>query len=112
MLKGEELHIEDSDLEFARLVGDFVLMEQMYMFGNDVMDALEAQDTAFVPRRRANKTKERFDRLPQTFSREMMVELSPGVTTSAVSKLLSVWQEEGIVRFDNNKKEYVKTGNL
>ena len=110
VLKGEELHIEDSDLEFARLVGDFVLMEQMYMFGNDVMDALEAQDAAFVPRRRANKTKERFDRLPQTFSREMMVELMPEVSNSAISKILLRWQEDGLIRKENDK--YIKKGQL
>ena len=106
LLEGAALQIDNSDLEFAKLIGDFVLMEQMYMFGNDVMDALEHQDAAFVPRRRTQRMKERFERLPSTFTRETMVQMVPEVTNSAISKMLARWMEDGLISEQGNK--YVK----
>ena len=106
LLEGAALKLDDSDLQFAKLIGDFVLMEQMYMFGNDVMDALEHQDAAFVPRRRTQRMKERFERLPSTFTRETMVQMVPEVTNSAISKMLARWMEDGLISEQGNK--YVK----
>lgn len=100
----EPFQIIDSDLEFARLIGDFVLDMQIYMFGNDVMEALETQQSAFQPRRRSLKVKERFDRLPDEFTREDLKLLMEGTANSSISSLLSNWLKDGIIISVGDKK--------
>ena len=110
--EGKALEIDDSDLQFAKLIGDFVLMEQMYMFGNDVMDALEHQDAAFVPRRRANKTRELFDMLGHEFTRDDIKAVRPSIPPSSVCSLLRRWQCDNIVRESVGKQNtFVKLVN-
>lgn len=109
LVKGEDLVIEDSDLEFARLIGDFVLDMQIHMFGSDVMEALEAQDTAFKPRRRSTKSKDLFDRLPQVFTLEEFKACTPDMSKQGRSTKLSRWMEDGILEKKDNK--YIKKSN-
>ena len=107
--RGEELVIEDSDLEFARLIGDFCLDMQIHMFGNDVMEALEQQDSAFTPRRRSNKVKDRFEKLPEEFTRDMLVANCLDLKPAAVSATLKRWLDDGLIERRNGK--YVKKTN-
>ena len=107
--RGEELVIEDSDLEFARLIGDFCLDMQIHMFGNDVMEALEQQDAAFTPRRRSNKMKDRFEKLPEEFTREMLVANCLDIKNPAISATLKTWLDDGLIERKDGK--YVKKTN-
>ena len=107
--KGEELVIEDSDLEFARLIGDFCLDMQIHLYGNDVMEALEAQDAAFKPRRRRNTTKELFDRLPKKFTIEEFKAATPDMSRSGRSNKLARWTEDGLLEKKGDK--YIKKTN-
>ena len=100
-IEGKPLVIDDSDLEFARLIGDFVLEMQMRMFGQDVVDAQDAQIRAFVPRRRARKTVELYNSLPKEFTREEV--LARGINKLNCYKLISRWAEDHIVKCKNNK---------
>ena len=107
--QGNELEISDSDLEFARLIGDFCLDMQIHMFGSDVMDALQQQAAAFTPRRRSNKVKERFDKLPKEFTREELRALSLDVKRTAITNMLNRWLADGIIEQQGEK--YVKKVN-
>lgn len=107
---GQDLQIIDSDLEFARLIGDFVLEMQIYMFGNDVMEALELQAAAFAPRRRSNKVKERFDKLGREFTRDELKSLMLGSSNAAITALLNHWKSDGLVA-DNGNNKYKKLVN-
>jgi hypothetical protein len=107
--QGEPLQISDSDLEFARLIGDFVLDMQIYMFGSDVMEAQEQQAAAFTPRRRSNKVKERFDKLPQAFTRNELKATCLDMKSSSISTMIKRWLEEGIIERQGEK--YVKKVN-
>lgn len=98
------LEITDSDLEFARLVGDFVLEMQMYMFGGDVMEALEAQKWAFTPRRRTNKMKDRFESLPQVFSRDDVKQICSSLSASTISHMLERWLSDGVIEAQGDKQ--------
>ena len=106
---GEPLQISDSDLEFARLIGDFVLDMQIYMFGSDVMEAQEQQNAAFTPRKRWNKVKERFEKLPKEFTREELKANSLDIKAPAISAMLKRWMDDGIIERQGEK--YVKKVN-
>lgn len=96
--KGKELQIIDSDLEFAKLIGDFTLEMQMYMFGNELIDAKNAQDIAFTPRRRSNKVMERFYQLEHTFTRDNLASLMPESKQSAITMAISGWLKDGLIK--------------
>lgn len=107
---GQDLQIIDSDLEFARLIGDFVLETQIYMFGTDVMDALELQASAFTPRRRASKVKERFEKLGKEFTREDVQILMLGCLNSSVTQIITLWKRDGLIE-EVEKNKYRKLVN-
>ena len=104
--QGEPLQISDSDLEFARLIGDFVLDMQIHMFGSDVMEAMEQQAAAFTPRRRSNKVKERFEKLPKEFTRNELKAICLDMKNTSISTMIKRWLEEGIIERQGEK--YVK----
>ena len=106
---GEPLQISDTDLEFAKLIGDFVLDMQIYMFGSDVMEAQEQQSAAFTPRRRSNKVKERFEKLPKEFTRDELRASCLELKNSSISTLLENWLSDGIIEKQGEK--YVKKVN-
>lgn len=107
---GQDLQIIDSDLEFARLIGDFVLEMQIYMFGTDVMEALEQQAAAFTPRRRSNKVKERYEKLGREFTLEEVKALMAGCSPKSSYTIIDRWKEYGIVK-ETEKGKYVKLVN-
>ena len=102
-IKGEPLTVTDSDLEFARLIGDFCLMSQMHMFGQQVMDAQERERTSFTPRRRTTKVREGFARLPEEFSVETLVSEGVSPSVAAAKMALMRWQNDGIVKKVSDK---------
>jgi hypothetical protein len=98
------LKVEDSDLAFARLIGDFCLTTQMYLFGQMVMDAMEAESKAFTPRRRSRKIREAYAMLPETIDAETLVVKGVAKTLKAASNTIGKWIEDGLISPVGNKK--------
>jgi hypothetical protein len=108
-LKGESLEVGEADLEFARLIGDFCLMTQLHLFGQQVVEAMEREKSAFIPRKRSNKVKEAYALLPDTLTRETLVENGVAKDAKYASGLLMRWLKDGLVSKldkDNYRKTY------
>jgi hypothetical protein len=103
-LKGEPLTVEDSDIEFARLIGDWCLMAQMYMFGQQVMEAQERERSAFVPRRRSTKIREAYARLPEILTTETLVSEGVSGDVNNASTTLRRWEADGLVTRIDRKR--------
>ena len=99
--KGEPLVVEDDDLEFARLIGDWCLMAQMRMFGNMVMEAQEREKSQFVPRKRSYKTRDAYAALPQNFKFEDLVRVGIAKNAKAASCVVLRWIADGLVESKN-----------
>ena len=108
-LKGMALEVTDSDLEFARLIGDFCLMSQMYFFGQQVLDALQSEREAYVPRNRSMKTRLAYASLPDTVTAESLVQAGVADSLNSARKTISRWLEDGLLKPGENKREYRKT---
>ena len=103
-IKGEPLEIRDSDLEFARLIGDWCLMAQMHMFGEMVMQAKERENSNFVPRRRSSKIRELYATLPEELTTDLLVSHKAAKDVAYASKLLNRWYDDGLIeRIDSRK---------
>ncbi len=98
------LSVTDSDLEFARLIGDWCLMAQMHMFGEMVMEAQERERSNFVPRKRSTKIREAYASLPEELTTETLVSSGVANDLSYASKTLQRWLEDGLVKKTDNKK--------
>lgn len=109
--RGEDLVERDDDLEYARLIGDWCLEMQVRMFGQMVMDALEKEAAAYVPRRLHTKTRDAFNQLPAEFNAQQLIEagLCRSLNTAAVTLLR--WERDGFVekKKDNVYTKKVKT---
>ena len=97
-LKGEDLVVDDSDLEFARLIGDWCLAAQIHMFGQMVMDAQEAEAQAFKPRGMQKANREKFDLLPETFTPADMLKLELAKTSGNASSVALRWEKAGLIQ--------------
>ena len=97
LLAGKPLNIEDSDLEFARLIGDWCLEAQIYMFGQMVMDALEKENEAFMPRKYYTKTREAYNALPVKFTYDDMLSIGLVKTVAAATGTVVRWRKDGLV---------------
>ena len=98
-----ELSVTDSDLEFARLIGDWCLMAQMHMYGQMVMEAQEREQSAFVPRKRSMKIREAYARLPETITTEILVSEGVAANMQCASMTLRRWLDDGLVEKADNK---------
>ena len=111
-VKGEPLTIEDSDLEFARLIGDWCLTAQMHMFGQMVMEALEREQTAFTPRKRSSKVREAYASLPmEGLTAEKLVEQGACASVNTARVTLHRWFADGLVSESGKgiyKKKYTE----
>lgn len=108
-LKGEPLEVTDSDLEFARLIGDFCLMSQMHLFGQQVMDAMQREREAFTPRKRSRKIREAYALLPDELTTETLVQAGVATSLNAAAITLHRWLDDGLVKQTESKKIYRKT---
>ncbi len=105
-VKGEDLVVDDSDLEFARLIGDWALEAQIFMFGQMVMDALEREQQTFAPRRVRSKTRTAYNNLPERFDADDVLSTSLVTSRKAAYNSIKRWMSDGLVKTDNN--QYVK----
>lgn len=97
-MKGEPIEVLDSDLDFARLIGDFCLMTQMYMYGDMVMEAQRKVNEGFVPVRRQSKTRELYNSLPDIVSAAVLVEQGGATSVNAAATILSRWCNTGLLK--------------
>ncbi len=102
------MEVIDSDLEFARLIGDWCLMAQMHMFGEMVMEAQEREWSDFVPRKRSTKVREAYARLPETITTETLVSEGVCRDINIASTTLRRWEADGLVKKVDNRS-YRKT---
>ena len=86
-----KLNITRKTLDFARLIGDFILYMQMYMFGQQVQDAQERVRQNFVPMQKVTKLTKLYNRLGDTFTVEDLMQLSGGMTREAAYVYCSRW---------------------
>ena len=70
-----KLRINKSDIEFGRLMADFILMMQVRMFGEQTWNALQNEKKEFVPRKRENKFADLYKNLPDTFDSDKLAEV-------------------------------------
>ncbi len=105
--KGEDLVVEDSDLEFARLIGDWCLEAQVHMFGQMVLDALEAEALAFKPRTISSDMMAKFQQLPKEITAKVLVETGVCKDNKAAGTYLARWQKGGLVK-KNSRGSYEK----
>ena len=99
-----QLEVTDSDLEFARLIGDWCLMAQMHMFGEMVMEAQERERSNFVPRKRSTKIREAYASLPEVLTTETLVSQGVASELKVASTTLIRWLDDGLVERIDNKK--------
>lgn len=90
--KTGKLIINDDDVAFAELIGDFIFYMQQYMFGNQVQTALETQTRDFRPRQRKSRIVDLYLSLPSTFKVSDIEALGYKRSTAntLASKLLSI----------------------
>ena len=98
------MSVTDSDLEFARLIGDWCLMAQMHMFGEMVMEAQERERSNFVPRKRSTKIREAYASLPEVLTTETLVSQGVASELKVASTTLIRWLDDGLVEKIDNKK--------
>ena len=106
-IKGEDLKAEQSDFEFAQLIGDFCLMTQMHFFGQMVVDALDDTKRNFVAKKRSTKVREGYNALPMEFSTEDVMQVLGLKHIHSASNTVQRWVKEGIVSAPVNRK-YLK----
>lgn len=106
--KGEMLTVDDSDLEFARLIGDWCIMAQMHMFGDMVMQAQERESSQFVPRRRSVKVREGYKLLPEIFTCEELISNGVSCNINAARVSVSRWLADGLIEKMGDKGQYKK----
>ena len=108
-LNGEELPIDDDDLAFVRLIGDWALMAQMRLFGQMVMEAKQREQEQFVPRRRSTKIRQLYAMLPDEFTQEVFKQQTPDSSPSHTATTIQRWMADGLIeKLDNRtyKKKY------
>ena len=97
-INGEDLTVDDSDIEFARLIGDWCLEAQIHMFGQMVMDAQEAEAQAFKPRGMQKAIKVKFDQLPDAFTITDLLKWEMAKNSSTASTIAGRWEKAGIIK--------------
>ncbi|MCR5159149.1 MAG: hypothetical protein K6D37_08510 [Prevotella sp.] len=101
--KGEELEVNDEDLEFARLIGDWCLLMQVHLFGQMVCDALEKERQAFQPRQYRTKTRDAYNKLEEVFTLADVVKVELVKTEKSAYNLVKRWMDDDIVERNNNE---------
>ena len=104
--KTGNLEIDDKDVEFAELIGDYLLYIQQYMYGQQIEEALEVQNRDFRPRQRKSRFVEIYAQLPNEFSIEDLVQ--HGYKQSSASTLASRLKGANIIEAVRAKSKWRK----
>ena len=105
VLKGEALKVEQSDLDFAKLIGDFCLMSQMHFFGEMVMKALSDESEKFISRQRKDKTMVQFSKMPAQFTSNDVCTIL-GLDKKQSLNRIDYWIQVGLIKKKN--KTFIK----
>lgn len=92
-----KLSITKRSVDFARLVADFILYMQMYMFGQQVKEAQERVAQKFVPCEKETKSTRLFESLPDEFT-VCEVAASRGVPKMTLQNNITRWVKDGFLK--------------
>ena len=100
--RGETLEILDSDLEFARLIGDYLMYISIFLWGTRLLEADDEQKKHLMPRQRRSKFMDNFYNLPEVFTFEEIRRYykNDKSARTAIARLVS---EKLIEKTDKNK---------
>ncbi len=90
------LTMDDTDKRFCRTVMEIQYQSQKFFFGEMAFNYFADQNKEFVVRKRTTRYQECFSKLPDEFKTQQYVECFK-VTTSAASRALARFVEDGIV---------------
>ena len=90
------LSMDEIDKRFCRTVMEIQYQSQKFFFGEMAFNYFADQNKEFVVRKRTTRYQECFGKLPDEFKTQQYVECF-GVTTSAASRALGRFVEDGIV---------------
>lgn len=100
--KTGKLDIDDNDVAFAELIGDYILYMQQYMFGQQVEDAMDIQCRDFRPRKRKSKFIDIYAKLPVEFTTDNLIEA--GYKDTSAKVLMSRMAAAGVIKKTGPKK--------
>lgn len=92
-----KLRINKQDIEFGRLMADFILMMQVRMFGEQTWNALENEKQEFKPRERKSRYEELYKLLPATFDAAKVSEVF-GVKKTAAAQHLQRLEKRNYIK--------------
>jgi hypothetical protein len=95
--EGKPLKIDKSDFAFAKLIGDFCLEAQIYMFGSMVAEARQKERTAFLPRKILGSTRNGFNKLPKEFTPKDVVTVGLAKTEASARVFINRIRKDGLV---------------
>ena len=104
--KGEPLEVDDSDLKYARLIGDWCMEMQVFMFGEMTREAQRREREAFAPMKMHSRTREAFNNLPATLTPEKLVESGVATNMESARKTLYRWAQKGLL--EKTEKGFIK----
>ena len=97
--------VRQSDLDFAQLIGDYLMYIQIYLFGSKIEQAKEKQLEDARPRLRKSKFQAFFDSLGDTFTKE---EFAVNYKNEeSVRVILNRLKTMGAIK-QNGKEKYLK----
>lgn len=108
-LKGEPLPVDQSDLDFVELIGDFCFMSQIWFFGSQVEQAMTMEKQSYVPRNISTKMRDAFASLPEIITPELLVEKGVAKNVRRAREVIKRWKEKELVeqvKENNFKKKY------
>ena len=99
-----KLNITEKSIKFAELIGDFILYMQIYLFGQQVEDAMKRVKESFVPRQVKTKTRELFNALPEEFSISMLQSAAGNSTKINAYGIIKRWKNSGYIQKSSSGK--------
>ena len=107
--RGEPLEVEDSDLAYARLIGDWCLEMQLFMFGQMFVEADEKARGVFAPAKMHAATRQCYNSLPADFTAQTLIEMNLAKDANSARVKIARWLEKGLVeKTDNGYKKKVE----
>ena len=100
--RGEPLEVDDSDLEYARLIGDWCMEMQVFMFGEMTREAQQREREAFAPMKMYSRTREGFNSLPEYLTPDILIESGMATNAESAKRMLYRWAEKGLIEKANN----------
>lgn len=105
--EGETLEILPSDLEFATLIGDYLMFISIYQWGQQYLESVSEEESSKHPRLRQSKFADRYFNLPKVFSVENLEQFYS--SKNSARGIISILVKKGIIKkVGDNKWEKIK----